>query len=336
MSPLPPAPNDLADERGAPRFGAYAGAVRDTSLARLSGRYRRSGLGRLAVEKKWLYVCFASPTTITTAAVVHFGYVAGAFFYVFDRGTRRMLFDRSIKVPSRLVEVADSAAECRAAMRGLRSSFLIEASSLGGRVRVSLPGASFDATLAPQNAPVPLSAICPVPGDRVTMTLKSCCIPAEGEVQIGSSSTRLENAFACLDYSHGFMARRTHWHWASGSGRLADGRVLGLNLVEGHNDGPVSENGLWLDGELMPIEAAHFRFDPDRPTEDWTIETESGSARLRFRPEGCRSESFDFGLFASEYCQPVGSFSGTVRGPSGATIEIAGLPGVTENHLSVW
>ena len=337
MAPLPPAPHALVDERGAPRFGAFAGRLHDSSLSGLAGRFRRSGLARLAGEKKWLYACVASPSLVVAAAVIHLGYAAGAFFYVFDRRERRMLVDRTLKVPAALAALDDNPAESRARLRTARARFLIEASRLGGRILVSLPGRVLaEIDLRTEAAPEPLSAICPVPGDRVTMTQKASCIPASGEVRVGPSTFRLQDAWASLDYSHGLLQRETRWRWASGCGRLEDGRLLGLNLVEGHNDGPVTENALWLDGRLSGLGRARFEFDPRDPLQAWRVRTEDGAVDLCFDPEGCRRESFDYGFLASRYAQPIGSFRGTVDLPGGERLEVSGLPGVTEDHRSVW
>ncbi|MGI5862318.1 MAG: DUF2804 domain-containing protein [Myxococcales bacterium] len=335
MEKLPEAPRRLVDERGAPHFGAFEGRVYDTSLRPLAGRFRRTGLARLASEKRWYYACVSSPSLVLAASVVNLGYAAGGFFYVFDRRNRRMLAERTI-MPA-LVNLDDNAAETRATLRRVRTHFLLEASRLGGRLVVSLPGKVLaEIILRPEGAPEALTAICPVSGDRVAMTQKSSCIPATGEIRVGPSTYRLQEAFASLDYSHGYLLRKTHWRWASGCGRLDDGRVVGINLVEGHNDGPVTENALWIDGRLSPLGRARFELSPEAPLSPWRLRTEDGRVDLRFDPEGLRRESFEYRVFASQYVQPIGAFTGTVLGPDGERVEVKGLPGVTENHHSLW
>ena len=335
MESLPEAPRRLVDERGAPHFGAFAGRVYDTSLRPLAGRFHRSGLARLASEKRWFYACVGSPSLVLAASVVDLGYAAGGFFYVFDRRERRMLVDRTIKLA--VVGLDDNAAETRATLRGVRTRFLLEASRLGGRLVVSLPGHVLaELVLRPEGAPEPLTAICPVAGDRVTMTQKSSCVPAAGEIRVGPSTYRLQDGFASLDYSHGYLLRQTRWRWASGCGRLDDGRLFGINLVEGHNSGPVTENALWIAGRLAPLGRARFEHSPQAPLSAWRLSTEDGRVDLRFDPEGVRRESFDYRLFASRYMQPIGTFTGTVLGPDGERVEVKGLPGVTEDHHSRW
>jgi hypothetical protein len=168
------------------------------------------------------------------------------------------------------------------------------------------------------------------------MTQKSSCIPADGEVRVGPRTFKLREAWAALDYSHGLLARETRWRWASACGLLPCGRVLGLNLVEGHNDGPVTENALWLDGRLIPVGRTRFGFDSGDPCAPWTLLSEDGRVDLRFEPEGLRREDIDLKLIASRYVQPVGTFHGTVRGLDGQSVSVEGLAGVTEDHRARW
>lgn len=336
MALLPEAPPSLIDEVGLPRFGAYAGRVREASFARLAPRYRREGVRRLTGEKTWHYVCVLSPSLVVAGAVVQLGYLSTNFLYVFDRREKRLLADRALVLPPMLVDLDDNAAEARGSLRRVRSRMVIEASNLAGRFFASLPGLSVEITLRTEQGPQPLTAICPVGEDGLTLTQKTTCVPAVGEVRVGAATHRLRDAYACLDYSHGFLLRETRWRWASGCGRLADGRMLGLNLVEGHNDVPVTENALWVDGRLVPVGRTRFEFERGDPLRPWGLRSEDGRVDLRFEPEGVRRQNLDLKVLVSEYAQPIGTFSGVVRAEGGESIEVAGLPGVTENHRSVW
>jgi hypothetical protein len=336
MAQLSAAPDALVDERGEARLGAYEGRIRDTSLARLAGAMGREGLHRLASEKRWHYACVASSELFVGGAVVQLGYLASGFFYVFDRGSRRMLAERSLLVPPQLAHIDDLAAEARASLRSLRSSMLIEASVKAGRVAFDGRGVSVELRLRPQSAPASLTAVCSVTGGGVTMTQKTVCVPCDGEVRAGGRTFRLDGALAGLDYSHGYLARETRWRWASASGRLGDGRTVGLNLVEGHNDGAVTENALWIDGRLSQPGHASFELDERAPERPWRIRTDDGRVDLAFEPEGVRREDIDLKLIASQYVQPMGTFKGVIKDESGAEIRVEGLPGVVERHRARW
>ena len=160
MAALPVCPEVLLDESGKPRLGAYAGRMKDTSLARLSGTGAREGLERLTSEKRWHFACVATPELFVGGAIVQLGYVSNAFVYVFDRQARRMLAEKSMLVPPQLVEIDDLAAEARAKMRRVRSKMLIEASVKAGRFISELSGGPFVEIWLREGAPVALTAAC--------------------------------------------------------------------------------------------------------------------------------------------------------------------------------
>ncbi len=335
---LRPAPESVLDAAGAPNFGVFAGRVRSSSYEGLSGRWRRSQPARLAAEKKWQYVAAANRNLVVGAAVVQLGYVGSAFVYVFDRLERRLLVDRSFLVPPLFARVSDSPHDAAAELRRVRSRIAIEAGHSSGRFRASLSGGvEIDLALDTPRGPAPLTAVCPVAPSGVNLTQKSTCVPAEGTVRVGPATYRMSDAFAVLDYTHGLLARETRWYWASGCGRLADGRMFGLNLVSGFNDGDeLHENGLWLDGRLSRTGRATFEFDESNPRLPWRIRTADGAVDLRFTPEGLRAEDVDMKLVVSRYAQPIGSFSGKVRDPDGRTVQVEAVPGITEHHLARW
>ncbi len=335
--PLPPCPEALIDLEGRPNLGAFAGRMKDTSLARLVGPDRRSGVKRLLHEKCWHYCCVATPELFVGGAVIQLGYMASAFAYVFDRQARQMLDERSLMVPPQLVEIDGLAAEARASVRRIRSRMLIEASASAGRFSASFPnGTLIDLFLRAETAPVALTAACPVTTGGLTMTQKTVCVPADGEVRVGGRTFRVTDGLAGLDYSHGYFGRETRWFWGSASGVLADGRRVGLNLVEGHNDGAVTENGLWVDGRLSQPGRAYFEMDEQDPMRPWRVRTDDARVDLRFTPLGVRAQDLDLQLIASQYVQPMGTFEGTLRDEDGRELSVQGLPGVVERHRAKW
>lgn len=140
-----------------------------------------------------------------------------------------------------------------------------------------------------------------------------------------------------MDYTHGYLARRTSWRWAMANGRLADGTTVGFNLVEGFNDSDAtaSENALWVGSRLLPLGRAHFEFNPKDVLDPWRITTEDGAVDLTFRAIAAHREERDYRLVRSHFVQPLGLFGGTVRLPDGA-VEVADLPGVTEDQDILW
>ena len=183
---------------------------------------------------------------------------------------------------------------------------------------------------------MPLTSVCPVLGGGVTMTQKTVCVPADGEVRAAGRAFKIKDCLASLDYSHGYLGRETRWRWASASGRLKDGRTFGLNLVEGHNDGAVTENCLWIGGRLSQPGHAYFELDERDPSRPWRIRTDDGRVDLTFEPEGARREDINIRLIVSQYVQPMGTFSGKIRDEDGTELQVVGVPGVVERHRARW
>ncbi|RZI82219.1 MAG: DUF2804 family protein, partial [Rubrivivax sp.] len=170
----------------------------------------------------------------------------------------------------------------------------------------------------------------PVPGGVAHATQKSPALAVQGHACVGSRRIDLSGAIGCVDSSSGLLAHRTDWRWAT-----AHSPQVGFNLQAGYFG--AHENALWLDGQLSPLGAARFTFDPERPLAPWRVSTDDGLLDLLFTPEGARQDRRDLGLVASRYVQPVGTFSGLVRAwPGAPPRRVDALLGVTEDHASRW
>ncbi len=129
-----------------------------------------------------------------------------------------------------------------------------------------------------------------------------------------------------IDDSAGYHARRTDWRWCAGIGETPEGNVLAFNIVVGVHDAPVgSERTLWVDGVAQELPPA--RFD-----ENLGAVTFDDNSVLRFAEEARRARADDFKLFASDYIQPFGTFSGTLPGG----VIVARGWGVMEAHSVRW
>jgi hypothetical protein len=342
---LTPVPGRALDDEGRPRFGAYLGLLEDASLTGLAPELELHGLRRLAAEKAWHYAALLSPRWFAALAVVRMGYGGLGFFYLFDRQRRVFLVDKSsLGPPGLAARVADrpgDGAESLFRMPGLRLSILAPPGTGCYQVRARVTGAGLVPVdlaleLERRTAPEALSAICPVAGTGVVqVTVKQVALSARGRLLVGGQPQELgEEPCALVDYSHGLLSRNTNWFWACAGGRDRRGQALGLNLVAGFNQG--LENGIWLGERPWPVGEVRFTRGAGDPLAPWRIESEDGRVQLDFQPEGVRQEDKDLGLVASHYVQPVGTFSGTLRGERGRKATVRDLPGVVEEHASRW
>jgi hypothetical protein len=140
-----------------------------------------------------------------------------------------------------------------------------------------------------------------------------------------------------LDYTNGYLARRTSWRWGFGCGRLADGAPVGFNLVEGFNESrdDVNENAVWVDGRLFPVGRARFNWNKADVLDRWTVDSVDGALKLSFKPIALHREHRDLKVIKSYFAQPVGLWEGTLT-VDGKVHRLEAIPGVAEDQDVTW
>ena len=115
---------------------------------------------------------------------------------------------------------------------------------------------------------------------------------------------------------------------ARASARRRDGTPLAFNIVTGVHDAPSAASA--RSGSTAPRASCR----PATFAEDLsTVDVPRRRRRLlAFAEEARRARADDFGLFASDYVQPFGTFSGTLPGG----IVVARGWGVMERHSVRW
>lgn len=310
---------------GTPAHGHYAGRIARIDWSGLTSR--RSWLWRKLHHKRWHYVGLGGERLFIGVAIVDLGWTCTAFAYLFDRERRELLADWAQDgLPGLQAGVSDAPlAGAHAWFRGPGARLEL-AHEAGDCLRLSVQTRALriEAQLGLQGMAPPLLAIGPIEGGIAHATQKTTALPVLGRAEAGGQSFDLDGAWAAVDASNGLLARDTAWRWAS-----AHRPDVGFNLQDGYFGR--QENLLWLDGRPTPLGAARFEFDAARPLRPWRVSTDDGLLDLVFTPEGLRAADRNLGFAASHYVQPVGSFSGRVL-----TRQVSGLPGVTEDHRSLW
>lgn len=328
---LPAAPARVVGADGRPRLGRFAGATQAFDWHLLAGEHARNRLWRRFHHKKWHYVSLVSEQVMAAVAIVDLGWTSTCFAYAFDRRDSDMMANFSQDgLPGRLSAGVGAHAGAPSWFRTRRTRISIEPLA-GGRYRLALrcPYMEIDAEFGPPVGPL-LLATGPVAGGALHGTQKSPGMPLSGEVRTFRDAYSLAGGVASFDYSNGLLARETAWRWASGHSL-----EVGFNLQAGYFG--ANENALWLDGQVLPLAPAHFIFDPHDPMQRWHIFTEDDQLDLYFTPDGARRQNRNLLLAASRYIQPVGHFSGWVRGgPEQPKRIVTQLAGVTEDHYSRW
>lgn len=338
LPPLPAAPPALLDPAGAPRLGAYAGALPEVDLAALAGPGLAGRLRHLARAKRWTWALAVSDGVLAALAIVEAGWFAGGFAWALDRATGAVLWEGSAAgLPGRHAAVNGRPAEGARAWLATRKLALSIARD-GSRWRLSASaGAAFslDATLDAAGAPAPFSLVVPVPGGGVRATQKAAALAASGVVRAAGRTFSLDGGSGGVDFTAGLLARETSWRWAFGTGR-AGGAPLGFNLCEGFGvpAGDPGENAAFA-GDV-PWRLPPVAFAVGGASSPWSISSAGRELDLVFRPAGAHRESRRLGILSTRFTQVAGTFEGAIPLPGGGRVALSGLPGVVEDHWARW
>ena len=329
---LPGAPLRLIGTDGRVQQGRFLGTTGDIDWAQMSPPLARCGWWRCLHHKRWHYVALATQDIFCAMAMVDVGWTSTAFAYVFDRRLGRVVAafsqDALPGLGARLADRCGDGAHHQFHFAGHHMDCQHVPARQVYQLQLRSPGLTIDAEF--DAAGPMLLAVGPVAGGVMHATQKSSALALRGALRLGSVCHDLSGGVASFDYSNGLLARTTAWRWAS-----AHRPGLGFNLQAGYF--AAQENALWLDGQLIPLAAAHFDFTPADPMAPWQVHTEDGLLALEFQPEGIRREDKNLWLAASRYVQPVGVFSGWVKATAASTPSVVeGLFGVTEDHWARW
>ncbi len=338
-------PEKLIDENGKPAFGVYNGPIGNlnlddfdyTQLRRFPFTLFKKTAG--LTRKRWQYLGVVDDNLVIGVAVIHLGYIGSAFAYVY-RKDKKELTELNIVDPAASKTVyAESSiygySSCRSGSKFVRidndiikGAREVQVLSKGPRINFEVPDSSEIIT--------PVVA-CVRNGVRgFNYTHKGAGLPAAGWVEIDGKKIELtKNALAVLDWTAGCAAHETYWNWASGAGRLDDGRITGINFAMGVNETGYTENAFWVAGEPQKVDVVNFDYNFKNIFEPWKIQSMDGTVDLTFYPEGERKENQNYLLVASNFRQPFGSFNGVLRF-RGEEIRISNLYGFVEEHHVKW
>lgn len=330
--PLPAAPTQLIDASGGVRTGRFVGLTGDIDWSRLATPLARGAWWRHFHHKRWFYVALATDELFCAVAMVDIGWTSTTFGYVFHRQQAKVVAafsqDGLPGLGAKLADRCAAGAVQRFDFGGQHLDCRHSPAQQCYQLRVRSAGLEIDAEFG-DSGPT-LLAVGTVVGGSVHATQKSSARSLRGELRLGASRHILDGGVASFDYSNGLLTRNTAWRWAS-----AHSPEVGFNLQAGYFG--AQENALWLDGQLIPLDAARFDFNPEQPLSPWRLRTEDGLLDLHFQPQGLRREDKNLLVAASRYVQPIGVFNGWVKASADASPRpVNQLVGVTEDHQSRW
>ena len=318
------------------RAGSFRGGVPRIDPAPLG----KGPVFRVAHEKRWVYAAIAVEDLLVGAAIVRLGYAANAFAFAFDRAAGKLVAEFTATTPAFGAHVGDTGGEgCLARFRWLGANLSFERGEgeRDYRLEVAAGNLRISARLSTEGAPPAIGAIVAIDGPPEGLfnaTEKVVLLPAVGEVIARGKHYSLDGGLGGLDFTFGFLARRTQWRWAFALGRARSAERVAINLVQGFV-GP-AECAVWVNGELYPVSEGVIDCDEKSPLAPWHVRTEGGELDLRFEPGALHAEEHDYRVVASRFIQPAGSFSGTVRLPGREPLELDRVLGVVEDQAVTW
>jgi hypothetical protein len=202
-----------------------------------------------------------------------------------------------------------------------------------------------DATIALPVGHESLNVVIPWSSRRFQFTSKHQARPARGTLVVGNRTWTFGgddgehgDAWGVLDVGRGRWPYRTTWNWGGGAGRIADGRVVGLQVGGRWTEGTGhTENGVLVDGRLTKLgRELRWTYDGDQPLRPWRVEDPDGRLMLELSPRHVKHTKANALVLRTETQQVFGTWSGSVTTDAGEVLTLDGLQGFAEESHSRW
>ncbi len=339
--PSRPPLDNLIDQAGQVQFGLFDYPPKDIAFDRFDWRSTMdqpiAGWRKRMAPNQFQFIGLTGPHFILGAAIVNLKWVSKAFVYVYDPMTK------AFEEFSWLMPFALGTHTSTQPMGGSwtfksgKNHITMAADGNSRRLTMNLKDRLVvDVTLDEKTIYQPLPVCCRAGYNGWVFTNKVTTRPFSGDISWQEQAIDTQDLLASVDWSCGFMRRETFWNWASLSHQTTDGTKVGFNLANGVNETGDTENGLWINDELIKLGRVYFEFDRQNRETTWRVKTSDGHINLTFEPEGTRKEKTNAILLASNFTQLFGRFYGQVKDAQGRSIKIDGALGFCEDHYAKW
>ncbi|HYC54723.1 MAG TPA: DUF2804 domain-containing protein [Candidatus Binatia bacterium] len=336
--------DQLIDDRGEVRFGTFAEPVLDVNhrdFALLSPHDRpRGALARHFGFNQFQFLGGLSPTLLFGCAIADIKYVATAFVYFYEPASRRLV-EHSFRAPLGLGCRFDQRPEDGSAtLRSGSNHFAMTATRTPQQRHLWVKladGVEIDALFDEQSPRIEPMWICtPAGATGWVFARKTAGAAVTGSATWNGRRIDLGEIgiFGHNDWSAGYMRRETFWNWACLAGRLADGRVVGMNLSCGVNETSYTESCFWIDGKLHTTGTVAFDYDRRELMKPWSVRGKG--VDLSFTPEGRHTEKVNALIVATNFQQLFGRYTGKLTTTTGEAVTIENLYGYMERHYAKW
>jgi hypothetical protein len=295
--------------------------------------------------KRWDYYAVFTPRRFFSATIADLGYAGNIFVYTLDFETGKLHeeglvipFGSGVILPRNITAGDSSFSNSKVSLE-----FKLEGSQR--LLSVSWPGfhegrgIQAEITLEVAVTHQSMNIVIPIGKRRFYYNHKANCLPATGWIKYGEDEEQLHpmSTVGSLDWGRGVWDYRSAWKWASASGFLPNGRMVGLNLGYGFGDNSAAtENALVLDGVVHKLDQVEFTYDRTNFMKPWHFQDNQGRLDLSLDPFAERVAQTNLGIIFSEVHQMFGRYSGFVIDDHGRRVEIDRLIGFAEDHLARW
>lgn len=287
-------------------------------------------------NRRWEYWCVLTPTHILAFSIADNDYFAPGSVWIFDRKANKAVVNFASNEPCGTIKLPGNVADGPATARHKDLSVDIDQVEGGTRIRASVPGGSFDVFAAKPEGHECLAVVVPWTDELFQYTIKDISRPATGSVTVGDKTYEVpEGSWAILDHGRGRWPHDVHWNWGAGSGKLADGRVMGLQVGDKWTDGTGStENSFLLGTRVYKIsEKLTWVYDTEDWMKPWHIS--GGGLDAVLTPVYNKASSVDTPQVKSRTDQCFGTWKGTFDTGS-EVISFEGLDGFVEDVTKTW
>ncbi len=326
----------LVNANGSIRLGIFDDPVdeinaMDHDLLTPLGR-KVPGMVKKLGYKRFHFLGITTPEVMAGVAVVHLGYLAGTFAYVFHRDEGWIEETSSRVLPGAGTRIAPYPENPDSRFKNSGTDVRLDKAG----VRVRRGSLEFNVDFQETTVLPPLR-LCTRAGYRGwSFTRKAAPLPVAGTLAARGRTFVLDpgKSFAISDWTGGFLRHNTFWNWAAMATVLADGRSMGLNLSWGVNETGFTENAFWINSKMTKVDMVCFSRDDSGRR--WRITSGDGRIDLGFVPDASRGERVNLFFVATRFTQYFGRFSGRVVTRDNEVVEIDSLPGWAEDYFARW
>ncbi len=295
-------------------------------------------------EKRWCYIGIINEEIISGTALVHLGFAANAFSFVYDRKNQRMI-EKGFVIPPASLRFERDADNGQCQFSNSKDSITMQHAISQGKRLLDIQVGKGSAKhimakleISEAENSLPLQLFTPMQNGKKAFTQKISGLPVSGYIETAQKRFEISasNSFAIFDWTNGFHNRITEWNWASAGGYDNQQKRIGFNFSRKVYTKGFRENVIWFEGKPELQSDIMFDYDASAPLKPWHIFSTDKKVDLIFTPEAKRQANENLILIKSNFIQACGSFSGTLCKHNAERITVENLGGVVEEHFAKW